>query len=142
MKMELRRRYFAKEYTIGTLYVDGARFCDTLEDTDRDMNHNGTFDGSEEKVMHRTAIPYGRYEVTVTRSPRFGRMLPRLLNVPHFDGVLVHRGNTPEDTSGCILVGENKVKGKVINSTTYEIELTRRCIAAMKRNERITIEII
>ena len=81
-------------------------------------------------------------EITVNRSPRFGRDLPRLLNVPHFDGILIHRGNTGKDTSGCILVGENKVKGRVINSTPYELELTKRCKAAIARKEKITIEIV
>lgn len=59
-------------------------------------------------------------------SPKFKRELPRILNVPHFDGILIHRGNTAKDTSGCILIGENKVKGKVINSTPYELDLTKK----------------
>ena len=62
--------------------------------------------------------------------------------MPSFDGVLIHRGNTPEDTSGCILVGENKVKGKVINSTPYELELVKRCKAALAKGEEIKIEIV
>lgn len=142
MKLTLKRRYFAETYTIGTLFIDGVRFCDTLEDKNRDDNRNGKFDNGEQKVKNETAIPFGTYEITVNRSPRFGRDLPRLLNVPHFDGILIHRGNTGKDTSGCILVGENKVKGRVINSTPYELELTKRCKAAIARKEKITIEIV
>lgn len=142
MKLQLKRRFFGETYTIGTLFIDGVRFCDTLEDTNRDKNHNGRFDGDERKVKDHTAIPFGTYNVVVIRSPKFGRELPRLLDVPHFDGILIHRGNTDKDTSGCILVGENKGKGKVINSTPYEIELVKRCKAAIKNNEQITIEVI
>lgn len=112
--MNLKRIYKGTEYTIGRLYIDGKYFCDTLEDPVRKV-----------KIKGKTAIPAGTYEVIVNRSPRFKRLLPRLLNVPNFEGVLIHRGNTAEDTAGCILVGENKIKGKVINSTPYELELTR-----------------
>lgn len=124
------------------MYIDGVRFCDTLEDKNRDINHNGVFDGEEKKVMHETAIPFGTYEVVVNMSPRFKRELPRLLAVPHFDGILIHRGNTDKDTSGCILVGENKVKGRVINSTPYEEELVKRCKAATARKEKIIIDVV
>lgn len=142
MKMLLIRRYRAPEYTIGTLFIDGVRFCDTLEDTDRDLNRNGKLnDPGEGKVMHATAIPYGTYKVVLNRSPRFGRDLPRLMNVPHFEGILIHRGNTPADTSGCILVGENKVKGKVLNSTPYENELVARMRAAIAAGEAVEITI-
>lgn len=142
MKLTLKRRFFADTYTIGTLSIDGVRFCDTLEDRNRDLNRNGRFDNGEKKVYGETCIPFGTYDVIVTMSPRFKRELPRLLNVPSFDGVLIHRGNTPEDTAGCVLVGENKVKGRVINSTTYEVELVKRCKAALARGERITMEVV
>lgn len=141
MKLTLTRRFRGEDYTIGTLYIDGERFCDTLEDQDRDANRNGVFDGDEKKVAGTTAVPNGTYQVVVNQSPRFGRELPRLLAVPSFEGVLIHRGNTPEDTAGCILVGENKVKGRVINSTPYEVELTRRIKEATAAGETCTIEI-
>ncbi len=122
--LRLKVRYFGREYSIGTLYVDGVRFCDTLEDPVRDYNRDGDLnDRGEGKMYGRTAIPFGKYRVIVNRSPRFRRELPRLLEVPHFEGILIHRGNSAKDTSGCILVGENKVKGRVINSAKYEIEL-------------------
>lgn len=122
----LDRIFKGPDYTIGKLYIDGEYFCDTLEDTVRDK-----------KIPNKTAIPAGTYKVIVNTSPRFKRLLPRLLDVPGFEGILIHRGNTPEDTSGCILVGENKVKGKVINSTPYEIKL----VELLKDEQDITITI-
>ena len=134
MKITVERRYLGAAYTIGSMYVDGVYFCDTLEDRVRNL-------AKEDKVKHETAIPYGQYQVVLNMSPRFKRELPRLLNVPHFEGILIHRGNTANDTSGCILVGENKVKGKVINSTGYELKLVDICRSALSKGEGITIEI-
>lgn len=142
MKLELERRFLGESYTIGSLSIDGKKFCDTLEDKVRDLNKNGVFDGDEKKVYGETAIPYGTYDVVVDYSPRFKRELPRLQNVKHFEGILIHRGNTAEDSAGCILVGENKVKGKVINSTPYEKELVRILKEAQGRKEPITIKIV
>jgi hypothetical protein len=113
-----------KDYTIGSLYVDGEYFCDTLEDTDRGLTQEMPLEEIRRiKIPHETAIPTGVYRVIVNMSPAKKRMLPRLLDVPGFSGILIHRGNTKNDSSGCILVGENKVKGKVINSTQYEKKL-------------------
>lgn len=112
MELLLKRNYLGDEYTIGKLYVDGIYLCDTLEDKVRDLS-------IEPKVYGQTAIPYGDYKVIVNMSPRFKKMLPRLLNVPHFEGVLIHSGNTKEDTDGCILVGLNNAKGMVTNSRYY-----------------------
>lgn len=142
MKLELKRRFLGESYTIGSLSIDGKKFCDTLEDKVRDPNKNGVFDGDEKKVYAETAIPYGTYNVVVDYSPKFKRELPRLQNVKHFEGILIHRGNTAEDSAGCILVGENKVKGKVINSTPYEKELVRILKEAQDRKEPITIKIV
>lgn len=134
MELVLHRHYFGEEYTIGRLLVDGTYFCDTLEDRVRDLSQ-------EIKIPGQTAIPAGRYEVIVNYSPRFKRDLPRLLNVPGFTGILIHRGNTPQDTSGCILLGENREKGKVLNSTFYELRLTALLKEAQERGERSFITI-
>lgn len=128
--MHLKRRYLMPDYTIGSLLVDGDYFCDTLEDAVRDT-----------KIPGRTAIPAGRYRVIVNHSPRFGRELPRLLDVPGFEGILIHRGNTAEDTAGCILLGENREPGKVVNSGHYEIMLTQQLKEAQANGEEIWIEI-
>lgn len=105
MKIEVKRIFKGTEYTIGKLYIDGAYFCDTLEDVVR-----------EKKIDGITAIPAGEYKVKKTFSPRFGKKLPEVLNVFGFSGVRIHAGNTAKDTDGCILLGLNKVKGQVINS--------------------------
>jgi hypothetical protein len=124
MELRLQRRFLGKDYTIGSLYVDGEYFCDTLEDTDRGLTQEMPLEEIRKiKIPHETAIPTGTYRVTVNMSPAKKRMLPRLLDVPGFSGILIHRGNTKSDSSGCILVGENRVKGKVINSTQYEKKL-------------------
>lgn len=129
-------------YTIGKMYIDGKYFCDTLEDKDRDLKQASSLSSIQKiKVPNQTAIPTGTYEVIVNKSPRFGRMLPRILNVPGFDGILIHRGNTDKDTSGCILVGENKVVGKVINSTIYETKLVDLLTKAQNNKDIITITI-
>jgi len=124
--MMLERRWLLSRYTIGRLSVDGKYFCDTLEDTTRDLNMDGDLDDpGEEKIYGETSIPFGRYHVEVTYSPKFRRLLPLILNVWGFIGIRIHRGNWPSHTSGCILVGENKVKGGLINSAGYEIRLTK-----------------
>lgn len=130
MKLFLQRIAQKPEYTIGKLYIDNQYFCDTLEDTVR-----------EHKIAGKTAIPAGTYEVIVNRSPRFKRDLPLLLDVPNFEGIRIHRGNTDKDTSGCILVGENKVKGKVINSTKYETLLTTILKSNLKQGRKATITV-
>ena len=142
MDLLLERKYLKKDYTIGTLSINGKYFCDILEDTVRDINKDGTFNCGEFKIKGHTAIPYGKYEVVITYSPKFKRELPLLLNVPHFEGIRVHRGNSKQDTEGCLLTGENKEKGKVINSTKYEKELVRILKEAVSKKEKITIEIV
>lgn len=141
MKILVKRTFLGDTYTIGHMYINGVYFCDTLEDPVRDTNKNGVFDNGEKKIAGDTAIPYGTYPVTVDVSPKFKRELPRLAGVSEFEGVLIHRGNTTKNTAGCILVGENKVKGKVINSTPYEERIVRHCKAAIEMGEDITITI-
>lgn len=142
MELLLERKYLKSNYTIGKLSINGKFFCNTLEDCVRDINKNGTFDCGEFKISGHTAIPYGEYEVKVTYSPKFKRELPLLLNVKHFEGIRIHRGNTEKDSSGCILPGENKQKGKVFNSTKYELELTRLIKDCNSKNEKVIIKII
>lgn len=141
--MEIKVRRIAKRqgYTIGRLYVDRKYFCDTLEDADRGLRQDMPSEKIKKlKVYGQTAIPTGRYPVTLgVVSPRFkdrawarpyGGKVPRLLNVPGFDGVLIHVGNDASDTSGCILVGRNTVVGKVTDSTATFHALMGMLLAA------------
>ena len=116
MKLTLKRIALRPTYTIGKLYIDNVYFCDTIEDTVRDINKNGKFDNGEKKVHSKTAIPYGTYEIKWTYSPRFKKYTPQLMNVPSFEGIRIHAGNTSADTEGCLILGENKQVGKVLNS--------------------------
>lgn len=140
MKIEVKRIAKRNTYTIGKMYIDGNYFCDTLEDVDRGINQKDSLDTIKKiKVAGATAIPTGTYKVIVNMSPKFQRNLPRLIDVPGFEGILIHRGNTDKDTAGCILVGENKVVGKVINSTVYEKKLVN---ILQNTKEDITITIV
>ena len=142
MNLLLKRMYCKQDYTIGNLYIDNKFYCNIIEDVVRDINKNGTFDCGEFKISGHTAIPYGMYEIQVTYSPKFKRKLPLLLNVKHFEGIRIHRGNTEKDSSGCLIPGENTKRGMVLNSTKYELELTNLIESANKKGEKVIIEII
>lgn len=142
MELVLDRFALKSKYTIGRLHINGDRICNTLEDPVRDKDKSGRFEGNEAKVYGDTAIPYGRYKVIVTYSPRFKRELPRLVDVPHFEGILIHSGNTEKDTEGCILPGENTVVGKVTNSKYWEGVITNKIKDAIANGEEVYITII
>lgn len=101
-RMQVIRKTFTKDTTMGFLRLDGSFCCYTLEDAYRTI-----------KVPRETCIPYGIYEVIVNFSNRFKRMMPLLLNVPQFDGVRFHNGSTKDHTDGCVLVG-NKQKADMV----------------------------
>lgn len=150
IKLLLKRIAKKNSYTIGKLYINNQYFCDTLEDKDRGLSQSMQLDQiSKLKIKDQTAIPTGTYKVSMDIvSPRFKNTswakqyngkVPRLINVSGFDGVLIHPGNTSSDTSGCILVGENKVVGKVINSQVTWKKLMNKLITD-KSNIFLTIE--
>ena len=150
MKILLKRIAKRANYTIGKLYLDGKYFADTLEDTDRGLTYNMPLKEIEaKKIYGKTAIPTGVYRIDMnTVSPKFkdrswarpwGGKIPRLVNVPGFDGVLIHTGNTDRDTLGCILVGQNSIVGKVVNSVDTFNKLMSKLISD-KDNIFITIE--
>lgn len=142
MEIEVRRTEFYPECTHGKLYIDDEYLCDTLEDQDRDFNRDGDItDKGEGKVYGQTAIPRGRYEITIRVSPRLGKLLPALLEVPGFDGVLIHSGNTPEDTNGCILVGTKQNRGLVISSKYHMLRIMERIKPVFDKGEEIHITV-
>ncbi|MEG0108878.1 MAG: DUF5675 family protein, partial [Lachnospiraceae bacterium] len=122
MKLLLKRKFKGETYTIGDLFIDGKFFCNTLEDKVRILpllcheTAQGRACQCQEKVYAQTAIPAGTYKITMEYSPRFKRVLPYLHDVPHFLGILIHSGNNEAASSGCLLVGKNTVKGKVLES--------------------------
>ena len=142
MNLTLKRLNLTPNYTEGELYVNGVYFCKTLEDTNRDLNKNGQFDNNEKKVYGETCIPYGKYKVILSYSPKFKRELPEILEVPDFQGIRIHRGNKISDTLGCILCGEKVKNGYLSNSTPYEIKLVELFKQAKSRNEELFLEII
>lgn len=162
MRLKLERTALKSTYTIGHLYYiaeSGAKvyICDVVEDKVRDVNKNGKFDPpAEVKIKSQTAIPYGTYEVAMnTRSPKFSNFakypyakkyngyMPRLLKVPHFEGILIHPGISANSSAGCLIVGYNKVVGRVVDSQKAFYRLMDTyLVPAKERGETITIEIV
>lgn len=138
MKLLLRRENCAENYTRGRLFIDGVFECWTMEDTDRFMENGG------EKIYGKTCIPRGEYEVIVTMSNRFKRRLPLLKDVPGFEGIRIHPGNTSLDTEGCILVGvkDDTREDRVLMSRVTFDGVFSRIDSALSRDEKVTIEIV
>ena len=151
MEILLIRKYKKPTYTVGNLYINGKWIANTLEDVDRNLNSSMSVEQIKAiKKPNETAIPTGTYEVTLDIfSPKFGNKsfykktcngkLPRILNVKGFDGVLIHCGNTNLDTSGCVLIGRNLEKGKVLKSQ----ETFEKLYKVLKENKNnLTIKIV
>ena len=152
MKLELKRIARKDKYTIGHLYINGKYFCDTLEDPDRGLA--SSMSNSQiaiKKIKGDTAIPTGLYKITLnvtsSKYSNFSKYpyakfcngkMPRLLNVPGYEGILIHAGNTQKDTEGCILVGMNRQVGKVLDSQKTFKKLYEKLLAD-KNNLSITI---
>ena len=142
MEIQLIRKYRKTNYTIGQLFINNQYFSDTLEDTDRGLKDSMSLEEIRRiKVFGDTCIPYGNYKVSITYSPKFKKKLPLINNVKGFEGIRIHSGNTNYDTQGCILLGFNKVKGKVINSKIAFDKVMKYLELATINNEKITIEV-
>lgn len=130
MRIEIERKYRKEKYIIGLMTVDGRFFCDTLELPWRDNQQN------------ISCIPEGRYDIRLTYSQKFCRVLPLVMDVPNRSGIRVHAANRPEEITGCIAVGENTKKGMVLNSRYYENKLVELLKASESRGEVTTLTII
>lgn len=149
MKLSLKRIAKRDTYTIGKLYIDDKYFADTLEDPDRGLTNSMSREQiAKIKVYGETAIPTGTYNIDMNTvsakfknrswaSPYKGK-IPRLQNVPGYEGVLIHPGTTSKDTLGCILVGKNTSKGMITQSQATFHQLMS--ILTKGTNITITIE--
>lgn len=156
MNLLLKRTYKGPSYTIGKLYIEGKYFCDTLEDVDRGLASSMPLSIIQsKKIPGKTAIPTGKYKVNLAvKSPKYSKIkyydqlcggyVPRIEEVKGYSGILIHCGNTADDTEGCILVGKNKQKGMVLDSkATFErlyTALTRQLMPAEQEQIYIIIE--
>ena len=153
LQLTLTRIATNSRYTIGRLQVNGQYLMDILEPADRGLTSDMPLNKLKRlKVKGKTAIPVGRYRIDMTTvSTRFkyrswakpyGGILPRLLNVPFYSGVLMHVGNDENDTDGCQLTGYNKVKGKVIDSVkAFNVLMAGYLVPASQRGEEIWIDV-
>ncbi len=127
MKLYLKRIHKTEHSTIGELYIDGKFQCYTLEDVEREV-----------KIKNETAIPKGTYKIVITYSNRFKKQLPLLLNVPNFEGIRIHSGNTNHNTEGCILIGQTRSNDFIGSSRNAFNELFKKI--KNEKNIEITIE--
>lgn len=148
MEIRIDRAWKKKGYTISRVYLDGVRFgdgrkwCNALEDEDRGLTCDMSVDEVlERKVYGQTAIPTGRYRVTMSWSPKFKKMMPLLNAVKGFTGVRIHSGNSRLDTEGCVLLGENDKVGWISNSRYWTTMMTGIISAAIERGENVYIKV-
>ena len=146
MEITIDRRWKKPKYTISNVYVNGKRFtdgkqyCNALEDTDRGLTSDMTVDQILKKKLYgKTAIPTGRYNITLYDSPKFKKNLPAVNAVKGFTGVLIHSGNKPEDTLGCILIGRNDKVGWISNSKYWFGLLYKLIKDTLATGEKVTL---
>lgn len=152
MKVKIWRKWPRKGYCIGVLYVSGKRLCEVLEDEDRGLVQTmPTGKINQLKVWGATAIPKGTYRVALSVSPKFkdrawakkyDGLVPEILNVKGYSGVRIHPANSADQVEGCVAPGDNKVVGKVINSTKRYYELMALLVPAWKKGDEIILEIV
>lgn len=135
MEITVKRINKTNDYTIGQMFIDDEYFCDTLEDTVRDLTN------VKDKIYGRTAIPAGTYSVILDYSGHFKKLLPHILDIPFFSGVRIHSGNDVEDTNGCILVGSYHHAGYITESRVTMEKLMKKLRETINKGDRITLSI-
>lgn len=135
MKLRVERGAPGASSTIGKLYVDGVFFAYTLEDVDRQLESGG------KKIQGETAIPRGSYKVIIDFSNRFQKQMMHILNVPGFEGIRIHAGNTDKDTEGCILLGKVRSDNAVFNSREAVNALFDKVRAALSAGQEVNLEV-
>ena len=137
MKLKIVRDIFTDKSTIGKLTVDSKFFSHTLEDKDRKLEEGG------EKVYGQTCIPRGIYQVIIDFSPKYNKEMPHVMNVPGYEGIRFHPLNKPEDSEGCIGVGNYNPSHPdwISNSTATFNKLMDLLETAYSKNEPITLDI-
>ncbi len=138
MKIRVERCDFTSSSTIGKMYVNDEFQCFTLEDTVREVEDQPV---ESWKIQNETAIPKGTYKVIIDFSQRFNKEMIHILDVPGFKGVRIHKGNKPEDTEGCILVGQTRLPNAVGGSGIAFDIFYPKLQAALAANEKVSIEI-
>lgn len=155
MEIKVIRNFLGGSYSVGRMVIDGKKFCDTLEDVSRKVDSTMPFvstgnsrgywvnkDGKRiEKVYGQTAIPTGTYKVSVAYWSKFKVNVPYVHEVPGFTGILIHNGTSAKNTEGCVLVGENSVKGQLRNGKKYMTELTSMVASAIKAGKKVRLTI-
>lgn len=142
MEITLDRAWKKDGYTISRLFINGERICEALEDTDRGLKQSMSLEEIKKlKIYGKTAIPSGRYKVVMSYSPKFGKVLPEVLDVKGYSGIRIHWGNTAKDTLGCVLPGLNVRKGTVLYSTKWTNVIISEISSAIKRGEEVWLNI-
>lgn len=126
--IKIKRLHFKDTYTIGKCTVDGEYISDTIEDKVRVLN------SIEDKIKHKTAIPAGTYKGVLFTSKKFGKVI-HILDVPYFTEILMHKGNTADDSSGCIILGFNTKVGWLSRPT----EALNKLIKAVEDADKIKV---
>lgn len=137
MLITLKRHQCGDGFTLGTMHIDGLFLGYTCEDEDRKLEEVGT----DAKIKGKTAIPRGRYEVVLSFSNRFQKIMPEVLSVPGFSGIRIHGGNSAADTLGCPLLGAEQTETGVRDCAAVNSTLKRRIQLALDRNERVWLEV-
>lgn len=138
MKLLLQRDFKGLRYTLGQLFIDQVKFCETLEDAVREVPGVPV---DEWKAPGKTAIPAGTYRVTLAPSPRFKKMMIRLLDVPGFDGILIHGANTEDDVDGCIGVGQVRMAYGIRLCAEVLGDLEKRVRRALGKGDDVFMEV-